>query len=137
VNTFIVRADHALIPDKLDLSLGYTYSRAVNSQPINFADGHIPDGGQFPDVKNTFQRLDAIVRYKLDESLVRQLGWKGNVTAKLRYAWERNSVANWQNDLMQNYMQPIDPNTGYMVWLAGNNPNYNVQLIAASLAFTW
>jgi hypothetical protein len=137
VNTFIVRADHALIPDKLDLSLGYTYSRAVNSQPINFADGHIPDGGQFPDVKNTFQRLDAIVRYKLDESLVRQLGWKGNVTAKLRYAWERNSVANWQNDLMQNYMQPIDPSTGYMVWLAGNNPNYNVQLIAASLGFTW
>jgi MtrB/PioB family decaheme-associated outer membrane protein len=137
VNTFIVRADHALIPNKLDLSLGYTYSRAVNSQPINFADGHIPDGGQFPDVKNTFQRLDAILRYKLDESLVRQFGWKGNVTAKLRYAWERNSVANWQNDLMQNYMQPIDPNTGYMVWLAGNNPNYNVQLIAASLAFTW
>ena len=137
VNTFMVRADHALIPNKLDLSLGYTYSSAVNSQPINFADGHTPDGGQFPDVKNTFQRLDAILRYKLDDNLVRQLGWKGNVTAKLRYAWERNSVANWQNDLMQNYMQPTDANTGYMVWLAGNNPNYNVQLMAASLAFTW
>jgi MtrB/PioB family decaheme-associated outer membrane protein len=137
VNTFIVRADHALIPNKLDLSLGYTYSRAVNSQPINFADGHTPEGGQFPDVNNTFQRLDAILRYKFDENLVRQLGWKGNVLAKLRYAWERNSVANWQNDLMQNYMQPIDPSAGYMVWLAGNNPNYDVQLIAASLAFTW
>jgi MtrB/PioB family decaheme-associated outer membrane protein len=137
VNTFIVRADHTLIPNKLDLSLGYTYSSAVNSQPINFADGHTPDGGQFPDVKNTFQRLDAILRYKFDENQVRQLGWKGNVTAKLRYAWERNSVANWQNDLMQNYMQPTDASAGYMVWLAGNNPNYDVQLIAASLAFTW
>ncbi len=137
VNTFIVRAEHALIPNKLDLSLGYTYSRSVNSQPINFADGHTPDGGQFPDVKNTFQRLDALLRYKFDENLVRQLGWKGNVTAKLRYAWERNSVANWQNDLMQNYMQPTDANAGFMVWLAGNNPNYDVQLIAGSLAFTW
>lgn len=38
---------------------------------------------------------------------------------------------------MQNYMQPTDANTGYMVWLAGNNPNYNVHLMAASLAFTW
>ena len=137
MDTFIVTADHALIPNKLDLRLGYTFSQAVNSQPINFADGHTPDGGQFPDVKTTFQRLEALLKYKFDENEVRQLGWKGTVTAKLRYAWERNSVANWQNDLMQNYMQATDPNAVYMVWLAGNNPNYNVHLIAASLAWTW
>jgi MtrB/PioB family decaheme-associated outer membrane protein len=137
VDTFIVTANHALIPNKLDLRLGYTFSQAVNSQPIVFADGHTPDGGQFPDVKTTFQRLEALLKYKFDENQVRQLGWKGNVTAKLRYAWERNSVANWQNDLMQNYMQATDANAGYMVWLAGNNPNYDVHLIAASLAWTW
>ncbi len=137
VNTFIVAADHALIPNKLDLKLGYTFSRAVNSQPIIFADGHTPDGGQFPDVKTTFQRLDALLKYKLDEDKVRQLGWKGNVTVKLRYAWERNGVGNWQNDLMQNYMQATDANTGYMTWLAWNNPNYSVHLIAASIGFNW
>jgi MtrB/PioB family decaheme-associated outer membrane protein len=137
VNTFIVATDHALIPDKLNLMLRYTYSRAVNSQPIIFADGHTPEDGQFPDVKTTFQRLESLLKYKFDENQARQLGWKGIVTAKLRYAWERNSVANWQIDSMQNYMQASDVNAGYMLWLAGNNPNYNVHLIAASLAWTW
>jgi hypothetical protein len=137
VNTFIVAADHALISNKLDLRLGYTYSRAVNSQPIKFADGHPPDGGQFPDVKNTFQRLEALLKYKFDEDKIRQLGWKGNVTAKLRYAWERNSVTSWNNDIMNTYMQSVDSDSAYMTWLAFNNPNYNVHIIAASLAVTW
>jgi hypothetical protein len=68
---------------------------------------------------------------------VRRLGWKGDVTAKLRYAWERNSVDNWQNDLMQIYMAAFSTSYGYQTWLAYDNPNYNVQLITASLAFKW
>jgi hypothetical protein len=28
-------------------------------------------------------------------------------------------------------------NSGYMTWLASDNPNYNAQLIMASLAFKW
>jgi MtrB/PioB family decaheme-associated outer membrane protein len=138
VNTFIVAADHALIPNKLDLKLGYTFSRAVNSQPLVFANGTGPAaGGQFPDVKTTFQRLEALLKYKFDEDRVRQLGWKGKVTAKLRYAWERNSVTSWNNDLMDTYMYSVTNSTGYMTWMAFNNPNYNVHIIAASLAVTW
>ena len=66
-----------------------------------------PSVGQYPDVKTTWQRLEATAKYKFDKETVQQLGWKGEVTAKLRYAWERNSVDNWQNDLMQTYMYTV------------------------------
>ena len=57
-----------------------------------------PTGGQFPDATTWFQRLDAEATYKFDKEQVAQLGWKGDIKAKLHYAWESNSVANWQND---------------------------------------
>jgi hypothetical protein len=31
------------------------------------------------------------------------MGWNGKVIARMRYAWERSRVDNWQNDLMQTY----------------------------------
>lgn len=138
VNTFIVAVNHEWIPNKLDVRLGYTLSYARNSQPLIFANGAGPAaGGQFPDNKTIFHRVEALAKYKFDEDLVQRLGWKGNVSTKLRYVWERNSVTNWQNDNMQTYMFGSDTATGYMNWMAFDNPNYNVHLIMASLAFSW
>lgn len=137
VNTVMVAVNQNLIPDKLDLRLGYTLSYAVDRQPVLFANGTLPAAGQIPDVKTTFQRFDAIARYKFDDDFVRKMGWTGHAYAKLRYAWERNSVLNWQNDLMQSYMYATDSATGYMSWMAYDNPNYNVHLLAASVAWTW
>ena len=85
-----------------------------------------------------FQRFEAIAKYKFDEELVRRLGWTGEVSAKLRYAWERNSVQNWQLDQMNTYMYSSALTTaGYMTWMAWDNPNYNVHLLGASLAWNW
>jgi MtrB/PioB family decaheme-associated outer membrane protein len=141
VNTFIVSADHAFIPDKLDIKVSYTLSEATDSQPIYFMNGTQPGSGalgvQYPDVKTTWQRLEAMAKYKLDKETVQQLGWKGEVTAKLRYAWERNSVANWQNDVMQTYLYSIATTNSRMIWLAYDDPNYNVQMVTASLTFKW
>ena len=150
VNTFTAAVDHALIPNKLDVRLGYTASYAVTSQPINFATGVLPagtinSGGQYPDMKTMFQRLEAIAKYSFDDELVRRLGWKGKVTAKVRYAWERNSVANWQTDSIMPYMGGAPYCTtnlaaygcGFMQQLAFDNPNYNVHVIAASLSYKW
>jgi hypothetical protein len=39
--------------------------------------------------------------------------------------------------LMQTYMYSVSSSTGYMTWLAFNNPNYNVHRLTASLAFAW
>ena len=65
------------------------------------------------------------------------LGINGQAYAKLRYVWERNSVNNYDQDIMQAYMDPLINNTGFMTWMAYNNPNYNVQLIGASLGVKW
>ena len=95
-------------------------------------------GSQFPDVKTTLQCVEASAKYKFDDDIVRALGWKGTVTAKLHYAWERPSVTNWQIDGLDAYSYaPTLTGVGYMTWLAPDNPNYNVHLLAASVAFKW
>jgi MtrB/PioB family decaheme-associated outer membrane protein len=138
VNTFIASVDHALIPDQLNMQLRYTLSNAVDSQPLVFGNGTIPASGQYPNVSTRFQRFEAIAKYKFDEELVRRLGWTGEVSAKLRYAWERNSVQNWQLDQMNTYMYSSALTTaGYMTWMAWDNPNYDVHLLGASLTWKW
>ena len=134
VNTFTGVVRYAAIPDKLDTELRYTASRGIDNQNLLFMTGVLPTGGQFPDVTTWFQRLDATATYTFDKTQVAALGWKGEVKAKLRYAWERNSVNNWQ----QNPLMPTG-NTGEptLIYLASDNPNYNVHMMAASLAFTW
>ena len=134
VDTFTGVIRYTAIPDKLDTELRYTASRGVDNQRLLFATGATPTGGQFPDVTTWFQRLDATATYTFDKAQVAALGWKGEVKAKLRYAWERNSVNNWQ----QNPLMPTG-NTGEptLIYLAYDNPNYNVHLMSASLAFTW
>ena len=120
----------------------YTYVTSNNSQPLVFANGTGPSagtGGQFPDVHGSYQRLEAMAKYTFDEFWVRSMGWNGKVHARLRYVWERNSVQNWQNDPMQTYMFSAIPNgiAGYMIWMAWDNPNYNVHLLGGSIAFSW
>ncbi len=141
VNTYVVAVDQTLIPNKLDIRLSYTYSQGDNNQPLFFANGTGPSlatGGQYPPVKTNFQRVEAQAKYRFDDDLVHRLGFQGEVFAKLRYAYERNSVQNWQTDTMQTYMyNPAFTGVGYMTWLAQDNPNYNVHLIAASLVMKW
>ena len=69
---------HAVIPNKLDVSLAYSYVAANNSQPLVFANGTGPSaatGGQFPDVSSTYQRLEAMAKYTFDDDFVRR--WAG------------------------------------------------------------
>ena len=153
VNTFIIAMNYAVIPQKFDVHLGYTLSMATNSQPLFFSNGTGPasggypsfiggvaNPGQFPNVNSTFQRVDLTGKYVVDKDFVTSLGLKGEVALKLRYAWERNSVTNWNNDTMQPYMYTAlmnQPQAAYVQWTAGNNPNYNVHLIGGSVAFAW
>ena len=140
VNTYIAAVTHAVIPNALDVTLSYTYVTSNNSQPLIFANGTGPSassGGQYPDVRGSYQRLEAMAKYTFDEDLVRRLGWNGKVFARVRYVWERNSVENWQNDLMQTYMYSAVPFSSYMTWLAWDNPNYSVHMLGGSIGFAW
>ena len=141
VNTFIAGINYWAIPEQLNFDLRYTLAMSRDHQPVYFDNGAQPGSGangfQYPDVRGTWQRFDAMAKYKFDKETVQKLGWKGDITAKLRYAWERNGVDNWQNDLMQTYMAAFNTSYGFMTWLANDNPNYNVHLVMASLAFKW
>jgi MtrB/PioB family decaheme-associated outer membrane protein len=143
VDTLTAAARYAAIPNKLDLDLRYTASLGVDAQRLNLGNGTnptcpatMPAGSncQFPDVTTWFQRLDATATYKFDQDIVRRAGLNGQVRAKIRYTWERNSVNNWSNDPLAPY-SPIVSTQG--IWLASDNPNYNVHLITASLSYTW
>ena len=51
--------------------------------------------GLWPEVTGNFKRFDATMRYKFDETFVKQLGWVGDVYFKVKYAYETNFVNNW------------------------------------------
>jgi MtrB/PioB family decaheme-associated outer membrane protein len=137
VDTFTALARWAAIPDTLDLSLRYAVSRGVDHQQVNAQYSTNPlTGGQFPDVTTWFQRLDATAVYTFDKDTIAKLGWHGKVKAKLHYVWERNSVSNWSNDTITPY-DPSFASGAYSIFLASDNPNYNVHMLMASLAFQW
>ena len=145
VNTFMSAVNWSAIPDKLDFRVSYTMSLSSDDQPIRANSGAQPaqgsgaagTGGNFPDVKGQWSRLEAMAKYTFDKDVVRSLGIHGQAYAKLRYVWERNSVNNYDQDIMQAYMNPLINNSGFMTWMAYDNPNYNVHLIGASLGVKW
>jgi MtrB/PioB family decaheme-associated outer membrane protein len=149
VNTFILGVNWAAIPQRLDLGVNYTLSMSTNSSPLVMLNGSGPvitnnfgnnlAAAQFPDVTTTFQRLEANAKYTFDPEYMHSLGLTGSVSLRLRYAWERNSVTNWNTDYMQSYMfQTLNQaQTLYYQSTAANNPNYNVHMIGGSLAWAW
>ena len=82
-----------------------------------------------------------IGRYYVDPSVVRQMGWTGDVTVKVRYTYERNQNTNWATDAMTPYVPTPDTTelTGASrsIFLAGTNPNYTAQLLALSMVVKW
>jgi MtrB/PioB family decaheme-associated outer membrane protein len=140
IHTLMGAVNWAAIPDKLDVRLSYTTSLSTNSQPMNTDSGAVPTaatGGQPPDVKGQWSRMEALAKYTFDKDSVRAMGFNGNAYVKLRYVWERNSVNNYDQDIMQAYMNPLVNTTGFMTWMANNNPNYNVHLVGASFGLKW
>jgi len=138
INTVTVAMRWAAIPSKLDFDVRYAFSAGVDQLAMATAAPTAQCGGcngSFPNDTTSFQRLDATATYRFDPAWVRQMGFNGDVLARLRYTWERNAVANWQND-------PLAPFTDVAgltnsLFLAYDNPNYNVQALAASLVLRW
>jgi hypothetical protein len=135
VNTLTGVVHWAAVPDKLDIHVRYALSDGIVQQNCSIC---VVQGASapspYPTDKTLFQRVDATAVYKFDPFLVRQMGLKGDLMAKLRYTWERNSVINWQTDPMAPFM-PATSTTD--IWMAYNNPNYNVHMLAGSLIAIW
>ena len=143
VNTVTAAIKWAAIPNTLNLEARYTGSFGVDEQVCSLctgtlptaAGGTIPAGTPFPNNNTYFQRVDLTGTYRFDPTWVQQMGFKGDLLFRLRYTWESNQVTNWQND-------PLAPFTDISgmtnaIWLAYDNPNYNVQMLSASLIARW
>jgi hypothetical protein len=151
----MVAADWKAIPGKLDLKADFLValsneannttpcsSTAASATNCNGIGSAAPLGVQFPDERNRFQRLNLIAKYYFDPDLVRRMGLI-DLAAKLRYTWQYNHNTNWATDNFSPYSpSPVDggvdtTNAGRSLFLAYNNPNYNAQIIALSLAARW
>jgi MtrB/PioB family decaheme-associated outer membrane protein len=129
VDTFMAGLNVALIPDALDLELGYTYAKGVEEWKDGSFAG-FPDA--FPDVTTAFTRFDASLKYNLPEDSTQGTGLT-KAFVKVQYAYERNRVTNWANDVT-----PYAPGIGSTaIWLAGKDPNYTAQIIMLTLGLGW
>jgi MtrB/PioB family decaheme-associated outer membrane protein len=171
-HTFTGAADWKVVPSRFDLRAEYVYSRGSEANtttpcsapnfigttsvgvncnglaalsPGVLVDPASVNFGQFPEERNTFQRFNLIGKYYVDPSIVRQMGWRGDVTLKLRYTWERNENTNWATDNMTPYIPTPDPPNPLVeltggsrsLFLAAFNPNYTAQVIAAAVQVKW
>jgi Putative outer membrane beta-barrel porin, MtrB/PioB len=166
-HTFMAAADWKVIPSRFDLRLEYLYSRGsedntttpcsaplligttavgTNCAGLNTIGGTLVDPalvnfGQFPTETNTFQRFNVIGRYYVDPTVVQQMGFKGDVTIKVRYTWEKNENRNWAIDNLTPYVPTPDTTelTGAnrSLFLAAFNPNYSTQIVALSTVVKW
>lgn len=149
VHTISAKLAIDLKPQVLDLVLGYSISRALETgggvtcagTAAQCSSGaNLALANSVPNTTNTYQLFDAILKYKFNEDQMKVWGWNGQGYAKLRYAYEMNHVSNWQSDNMMPYMFAVTPTGtggGNKVWLAGDSPNYSAQLLMATLGLTW
>ncbi len=141
VNTVTAAVRWAAIPNTLELDARYTGSFGVDSQTCslctwtNAAGVAQPVGTPFPNDTTYFQRVDVTGTYRFDPTWVHQMGFNGDVLFRLRYTWESNVVANWQNDALAPFTDI--PGMQNAIWMAYDNPNYNVQMLSASLIARW
>jgi MtrB/PioB family decaheme-associated outer membrane protein len=151
IDTFLVGTNVVIVPDRLDWKASVTYSKmhATFDQapggiaPVALASipttAGVLGNPAFPDARVTFTRFDMQSKYKFDPAWTQAMGWRGEVYAKLRYVWERNQVTDWAA-VNQNYLLLIGGTAAPYskgIFMGWDNPNYDVQVVMASLGFKW
>lgn len=127
-----------ILSSNLELNLDATYSRTTNATDT-FALGPalVTSVPQYPDVTNTYQRIEAALKYNVGQELTQRLGWGGDLTTELGYAYERNEMTNWATANMAPYMIALDAGANRSLFLDALNPNYEAHIITVSLGFKW
>jgi hypothetical protein len=139
VNTVTAAIKWAAIPNTLAFDARYTGSFGVDEQTCVSVPSCTTGTGApftaFPNNNTYFQRVDVTGTYRFDPTWVQQMGFKGDVLFRLRYTWENNTVTNWQNDALAPFTDI--PGMQNSIWMAYDNPNYNVHMLSASLIARW
>ncbi len=157
VQTITAGLNYQFIPDKLALKVSASMMFANDGWPTQCANAALAPSfnsscgvynnstlnpatynPSYPNEYTKFDRVDAVLSYKLDSAWVSQFGFRDGVL-KLHYAYEMNNVTNWQMNSSTVYMySSLTSSTSgqnlYALYMGGDNPNYNAQFIAVSAA---
>ena len=153
-NTVVASALWNAIPGKLDILADYVFAMGSEANNSNgCASNDTRCTGKFnatdpavvwPTETNTFQRFNFVTKYYVDPSVVKQMGFVGNITLKGRYTFERNRSDNWAINNFTPYSPSANDQTtiditngGRSLFLAYNNPNYTAQILAFSVIAQW
>jgi MtrB/PioB family decaheme-associated outer membrane protein len=145
-HTFLLATDLKVVPDKFDLRLEGLYTLGTESNQLtpcaatgaDACNGFGTNG--FPEVHANLMRFNAVGKYYVDPDLVRQMGWIGTVTVKMRYTWERNKVDNFAINDMTPYVGTPDGQLeggSRALFMAAINPNYTAQTVALAVQLHW
>jgi hypothetical protein len=156
VHTIMAGATWQVIPDKLVFKVSATHELATDNWVTGPMPGCVaqfaanasaancgvvsPGNPGYPPMFNKFDRIDAKLTYKIDESLMHQFGFnEGFFTVKFIY--EQNTVNNWQTSAQSAYMYSnLNSSTTAMkdmLFMAGDNPNYRAEAILTSFVLKW
>jgi MtrB/PioB family decaheme-associated outer membrane protein len=153
-HTFMVAADVKVVPAKFDLRFEAIHTIATEKSHLtpcaagtgcnglnDFGlDPAAENFGQFPTVRNNFERFNVIAKYYVDPNFVRQMGWVGDVVIKARYTFEHNHMDNWAINNVTPFVSTPDTQEeggGRALFLAALNPNYTAQIVALSAVVKW
>ncbi len=127
-----------VLSPSVELRLDATYSRTSDAtETYALGSALVTSVPQFPDVTNTYQRLEASLRYNVGETLAQRLGWGGELGAELGYAYERNHMTNWATANMAPYMIALDAGANRSLFLDALNPNYDAHIVSLRLDLKW
>ena len=152
VDTFIVGANVAL-NDSWDFSASYSMAFGTEdwsakafgaiSQCANPATGYAGTAQNagclpVPTMTTNAQRVDAVLKYKMEGELVKKLGFNGDVFWNMKYSWDHLVMDNWQNDLNSPFMWMQDGGAQIRnLSMAATSPSYDIHVVATSLNFKW
>lgn len=129
VDTYHASVTAVLIPRKLDLKVGASYSHAlgrVETWNPNGTGSTVFDGlpnnqaRPWPAFEDELVRLETALRYHFNN----------NWTAKLFHIYESFSRTDWQTDTLN----PFVPNVA-AIWLGNSPKNYNVNIVGATISY--
>jgi outer membrane receptor protein involved in Fe transport len=140
LDTVNVGANYAIIPSRLDLSLGYRFAFGRSEYVLKSVPGDGPDvnqvtnagasePGDVPNVENRFHIFNVVARYFLTQNWVVKLG----------YQYERYEEKDFTTDAIQPALADVPGSTSAAdarsIVLGATHPPYEAHIVALSVAF--
>lgn len=127
VHTFGAGVDVVLIPDKLNMNTFFSQSYEKGRERLEGNPGGNPLGNiaDYPDITHRLTQIGLNLNYHI----------RKNITAKLKYLYERYSETDFLIDVMKPWMGDVDSSTASSLFLGARVPNYEAHIVGFLLNY--